>query len=173
MKPLRILLAAHLAFFLGWAGLEEWRRADSTVIWLQTLPIDPRDLISGHYMILRYGIGEIRNLPGFPTDKPGRKTRVGVRLVPGPTAVIHGSEKQIHVAESVRIPPPRNGPQPDPNNGVWAAGTWTGKGIVYGIERYYFSEKRKEALNTVRSGKVYVAAIVGEDGTLRIKDIVF
>lgn len=124
-------------------------------------------------VILRYGIGEIRDLPGFPTDEPGRQARVGVRLVPGPKAVIRGSEQQIHIAESVRIPPPRNEPQPEPTNGVWAMGTWTGKGIVYGIERYYFSEKRKEELNSVRSGRVYVAATVGRDGTLRVKDLAY
>ena len=52
--PLRILLAVQLLFFGAWGGQLLTSHRDVDVVWIATEPVDPRDLLSGHYVALRY-----------------------------------------------------------------------------------------------------------------------
>jgi len=53
---LRVVLAAQILFFSVWGASLLRSHAHVRVVWLATQPIDPRDLLSGHYVALRYPI---------------------------------------------------------------------------------------------------------------------
>jgi uncharacterized membrane-anchored protein len=59
MKRLRLLLLLQLIFFGGWGGMLLFSHRDANVIFLETIPIDPRDLLSGHYVALRFAELEV------------------------------------------------------------------------------------------------------------------
>ena len=54
-----IVVALQVLFLLGWAAYHERERASATVVLLETVPVDPRDLLRGDYMILGYKIGRV------------------------------------------------------------------------------------------------------------------
>ncbi len=57
MNKLRIILAAQLLFFIAWGGwLLSSKNTASPVFCLETVPVDPRDLISGTFVALKYEI---------------------------------------------------------------------------------------------------------------------
>ena len=172
MKTLRIILVIHILFFVGWAGIEEYKQYQAPTILLKTLPVDPRDFLSGNYMTLRYEIGQPEKLPGFNGSKIRRNTTIGIYLK-GNTVEVNGSQMKIFAPEKAQIPPPSLSDKQNPENGIWVTGRWTGSNyIVYGIERYYFSEKRKQELNSFRSGNVYAEVSVSKNGVMNLKNII-
>jgi uncharacterized membrane-anchored protein len=139
---------------------------------LETLPYDPRDLFAGKYMQLRFSIGDTTNLPGFPasTSKPG--CQVGVLLKPMGEMRIAEKTYPVWKAVACRIPPPDD--LGDKETGYWVTGTYVGGNrVVFGIERYYFSEKREAELSQVRSGHVWVEAVVAKQGRLAMKNLLY
>jgi len=164
---LRIALAGQLVFFMGWAGLEEWRHHSGVTLLLETEGYDPRDLLSGQYLQLNYPIRHVENLRGFPRPEPVRPMEIWVRLEPLGSVKLglrsYNSYRAAEVSQSA----------PLVGQAKWAKARWApGSGAVYGIERYYFSEARKESMQGLRSGRVWVEAQLPADGQLRLLDIV-
>ena len=59
MSRLKIVLILQLLFFAAWGGfLLSSRNSDSPEFYLETVPVDPRDLISGTYVALTYDLAE-------------------------------------------------------------------------------------------------------------------
>ena len=57
MSKLRIVLGLQLLFFIAWGGyLLSSKNSDTPEFYLETTPVDPRDLLSGTYVALRYEI---------------------------------------------------------------------------------------------------------------------
>ncbi|MSU71171.1 MAG: DUF2157 domain-containing protein [Opitutus sp.] len=54
----------QVALLVGWVGYHEWNRTTAPTILLETVPVDPRDLLRGDYMILSYKISRV---PAPPT----------------------------------------------------------------------------------------------------------
>ena len=54
-----LVVAVQAVLLLGWAGFHEWNRASAPTILLETVPVDPRDLLRGDYMILSYKISRV------------------------------------------------------------------------------------------------------------------
>ena len=173
MRWVRWTLLAQVVFFAGWAAREEWKRLAAPVIRLETAPVDPRDLWSGQYLQLAYPIAWVDRLPGFPSAAPSRPVPLAVRLVPRPVR-IDGVPVVVWQAAEVRVPPGAIPARQDPGQGVWVLGTWTGRrrGVVYGIERFYFSESRMKEFSARRSGALHVECGVGRDGRLTIRRLV-
>jgi hypothetical protein len=174
MKWVRWTLLAQVVVFGGWAAREEWKRLAAPVIRLETAPVDPRDLWSGQYLQLAYPIARVDRLPGFPAPAPSRPLPVAVRLVPGEVRSA-GVPVIVWQAAEVRVPPVAIPARQDPAQGVWVLGTWTGtrRGVTYGIERFYFSEKRMKEFASRRSGTaLHVECAVGRDGRLSIRRLV-
>ncbi|MBP7653436.1 GDYXXLXY domain-containing protein [Candidatus Dependentiae bacterium] len=175
MKKVRFVLLIHIIFFIGWAGIEEYRLYKPEIILLKTLPVDPRDLISGHYMTLNYALSNPVNIPGFKKeDMTNYSTDVFVYLEPVEKIVVNNVQRFIYLPSSVKyncnFPANVNS-----DRGVWVKGYYlkNSGNIVYGIEKYYFSEKRKEKLNKLRSGDFYVEINVDKYGTMRVKDLIY
>ncbi len=168
----RKALLLQAVFFLGWIGFEEMKRIPKTVVLLETVPVDPRDLWSGKYLTLSYTIQWVESIRGFPKSRPAGPFDVAVRLVPktkSPRA--GGTPRTIWIAVEVR----QGGvPKEPPDEGVWVTGTWGGRGpgVDYGIGRYYFSESRQAEMNNLRPGQFLVECGVSKDGRLTIRRIV-
>jgi len=173
VKWVRWTLLAQVVFFAGWAAREEWRRNAAPVIRIETAPVDPRDLWSGQYLQLAYPIAAVERLPGFPAVMPSGSVSVAVRLVPRPVR-FNGVPATVWRADEVRVPAAAVPARQDPAQGVWVVGSWSGRGrgVVYGIERFYFSEKRKEEFAGRRSGALHVECAVGRGGKLSIRRLV-
>ena len=61
------VVAAQLAFLIGFIVVREVSLRTGTEVVLQTVPVDPRSLLQGDYAILDY---EIARLPGFMDELP-------------------------------------------------------------------------------------------------------
>jgi len=171
MKKIRAILLLHLVFFIGWAVIEEFRLVNPSPIVLKTAPVDPRDFISGYYMALNYDINDASNLPGFDRNFIAGAGDFYVYLRPTEKITINKIEQTVYSAVSVSYASelPHKSPP-----GVWAKGIYNKNTntIKYGIEKYYFSEKRKTELNKLRSGKFYVAINIDKSGVMRVKDLI-
>jgi hypothetical protein len=165
MSKLRIVLLAQLAFFAAWGGwLLSSRNADSPEFYLETAPVDPRDLISGTYVALTYDIsrptaGDCRNFRNFGP--------VFVKLEPrGKLVNIESGPVPVHEAVDCSANPPQ-----EPG---WVSAslqhTFGGMNAVYGIEKFFLNENdpRKDAV----SGTVVAKVKIGHGRRLDLLDLV-
>ena len=173
MKSLRVIALAQAAFFVAWAGWEEWKVVSVPTVVLETFLVDPRDLLSGQFLALGYSITNIRSVPGFPSNKLAGSPSIGVFLRPSGKRVIGGKTWTIWTATECRIPPPVIPSKQDVAKGVWVVGTLIDGGVVYGIERFYFSEDRIKEMGQLRSGRVLMEASVGRNGKLAVKKLIY
>ncbi|RRJ95011.1 hypothetical protein Ga0100231_012465 [Opitutaceae bacterium TAV4] len=169
-----LVVAAQVLFLLIWAGYHEHVRSNGRTVWLKTLPVDPRDLLRGDYMILNYEISrhtqdnENALPPGDGAEgKPRRHAEVYVVLKPDP------DDAKYHVIDEVRLTPPyRN----DHRLWVRAQATIITTGsnseqlhfrLEYDIEKYFVPEGK----GTPRFDKLEVEAAVSQNHRLQIKHL--
>ncbi|HNW43621.1 MAG TPA: GDYXXLXY domain-containing protein [Elusimicrobiales bacterium] len=163
MKRLRIVLGLQLLFFAGWAGyLMVSRSASTPEFYLETTPVDPRDLISGTYVALNYEISDPR--AGSCAELSRSELAFYVKLDDrGKTAVTAQGQVPVYqVTDCSREASYAPG---------WArADVEIGRGVKYGIERFYLNEgdPRKDA----RSGSVLAKVKIGSDRKLFLLDLV-
>ncbi len=171
MSWLRIVLAAQLAFFAVWGGYLLTSHRTAEIVWLETEPVDPRDLLSGHFVALRYPIAD-SNGAGcveLHDDPPG--TQVFVKLERSGKTVAT-SEGDIAISEAVecRSEAPDAAPGETWIVGDVAAGQLRRIGIVFGIERFFVPED--SPLRNVRSGDVVAKIAINSESRARIVDLV-
>jgi len=171
MKWVRWTLALQVVFFLGWALSEEMKRQDAPTVVLETEPYDPRDLLAGKYMDLRYQAGDTSKMPGIQRDGTPVGSKVWVNLEPAGQARIAEKVYQVWKPTICSLD---SIPAPLKDRGVWITGTYVGGfRIRYGIERYYFSEKNQADMNGIRSGHVWVEATVSKKGQLSLSHLLY
>ena len=165
MTKLRITLALQLLFFVGWGGYLLYSRdSGSGDFYLETVPVDPRDLISGTYVALNYDVSR-PSLGGCPAlNEPGP---IYVNLQPsGRTIKLESGETEVYGAFDCSENPPK-----EPG---WVKAdlqqVFGGKRAVYGIEKFFLNEKdpRKDA----RSGSVAAKVRIGRNGKLQLLDLI-
>jgi uncharacterized membrane-anchored protein len=146
------VIAAQALFLLAWAGWHEQVRATAPVIRLKTLPVDPRDLLRGDYMILRYEISEAKAPPEEPrAGQRGREFWVLLEPRAGYHAVAGTSWRQ-----------------PEVRAGQYAVKGRPGRrGVEYGIETYFVPEGK----GTPRFQTLEVEAAVSSAHRLQIKRV--
>ncbi|CAM2834834.1 GDYXXLXY domain-containing protein [Rariglobus hedericola] len=120
------VVLAQVVFLLAWAGYHEGVRHTAPTVRLKTLPVDPRDILRGDYMILNY---EISRTEKFPIAANGD---VFVVLKP---------EGAHHVVADVLTEEPA---ADDPRLWVYARAWQNGNNLRldYGIERFFVPEGR-------------------------------
>lgn len=167
MTRLRIVLAAQLLFFVAWGGwLLSSKNTDSAEFYLETVPVDPRDLLSGTYVALTYGISnpQAGNCPAVLNSNPvffvKLENRGKVANTPDGTAAVY---EATDCAEEA----------PGGETG-WvraeAAGGFNSRfSARYGIERFYLNENdpRKDA----RSGSVIAKVKIDRRSRLVLLDL--
>ncbi|MCZ8179503.1 MAG: GDYXXLXY domain-containing protein [Rhizobium sp.] len=140
-----------------------------TEVLLKTVPVDPRDLLRGDYVILTYEISNISTTSIAGTrPQDGEVARLNVRLTPGtdgfwivsqasfdPLAAEDGSV--VVISQPITI-----------YGWEWEnAGSLT---VPFGIERFYVPEGEGKPIEDGRNeGRVSVAARVSEDGQAQIR----
>ncbi len=163
---LRIALVAQLAFFAAWGGRLLTSHRDVAVVWLATEPVDPRDLLSGHYVALRYpiGTGSRALCERLPRDAVARP--VWVQLATGEDTVVtaEGVTSLFEPVRCVTAAPP-------PGSGIWMRGILDADDhVTYGIERMYVAET--SPLREARSGSVVAKVGVNEVYEARLLGLV-
>lgn len=148
-----LLVGAQALYVLGVAAAGYATTALGQHIVLSTRPIDPRDLLYGDFVRLRYAISEVpAGLWRDPAAPPRRRQKVYVLLATGPDSL----SSALGVYASA--------PQPAGNQAVlrgWITDVYQHSiGLRYGLERYYVPEGsglRLEKAGAVRPLKVRVS----------------
>lgn len=139
-----IIVLFQLLILVGLTGFNEAILAFGKTVVLQTVPVDPRDIFRGDYVVLSYEISTLRYIPGISTAEEGESA--SVRLEP--------RDDVWEAVEVARMPPD----------------DWdifiTGKAVdvqgnsvsmEYGIEAYFVPEGEGLAIQRARDIKVYVS----------------
>jgi uncharacterized membrane-anchored protein len=144
LKLLILVLALQTAWLLGTVIREEYGFAHGKAILLETRPVDPRDILSGDYLMLRYKISDVpTNLfsPPVKKDLPDG-TKIFVALAPDTNqfyAVTRASTNAL-APSSIHV--------------------------EYGIERYYVAEGTGNP-----HGKLTARAIVPASGHPKLQQV--
>ena len=128
------ILAAQTLLLLALIAQQEYRLAAPTTVLLETVPVDPRDLLRGDYVILNYKVSSLTN--SLWATAPAGKLSPGL-----PVFVSLEQRGEFH--EAVLISATR--PEPVPNRVVIQGRTKESWGntqvrVEYGLERYYVQE---------------------------------
>jgi len=138
-----IIVLFQLLILVGLTGFNEAILAFGKTVVLQTVPVDPRDIFRGDYVVLSYEISTLRYMPGISTVEEG--DTASVRLEP--------RDDVWEAVEVARVPPDDwdifiTGKAVDvQNNSVR---------MEYGIEAYFVPEGEGLAIQRARDIKVYV-----------------
>ncbi len=143
---LRALIAAQVLYVLGVAAAGYATAALGQNIILTTTPIDPRDLLYGDFVRLRYNISEAPlRLWRDAGQPPRRRQAVFVLLAPGPDSV------------SAPVGVYASAPTPGPNQAVlrgWVTNVYpTSFALRFNLERYYVPEG--SGLRLERAGRLH------------------
>ena len=166
---LRATLVAQLAFFAAWGAHLLTSHDDAKTVWLATEPVDPRDLLSGHYVALRYRTGALATT-GCKEPENDAATTVYVRLeTTGET--MNTKQGPVSISGAVACQEGR----PAASAGEhWITGQLDARRgrreVSYGIERFYVPET--SALRVARSGSFVAKVALSDTFEARIVDLV-
>jgi len=173
---LLLLAAAFTAVLAGMAGLHLHQRDAGAEVRLPTEPVDPRDLLLGHYVIIRTPVHELDTGALAGADEFERGDPIWVELGPGPDGYAEpialrrtapsGPSLQGRVRYSYTpflTTDEREAGAQDPAPQISAA---------FNIERYYASPDDALELEMMRQdGRLAVILSVAADGAAVIKGL--
>lgn len=154
-----VVVALQAAYLLAWAGYHEWTRATGRTVQLETAPVDPRDLLRGDYMVLRYKISTV----ALPWDEPESAAKAGREIW-----VTLKPEGKFHVVEQASWTAPTSA-----TAGLVVRGRVRGPAVGrevqvdYGIEKYFVPE----GMGRPQFKEMIVEAVVSGRGELAIKRV--
>jgi len=157
-------IAVQFVILAGMIALRAIPHLTGTTVLLQVVPLDPRDLFRGDYVILGYEFSRLSpsQVAGLPTVYDPRETpqerTIYVSLVPEPDGLHHRMG-------AVGLAPPAEG--------KFLRGTWTGRGFPqFGIERYYVQEGAgKKYEEAILSRRLWAQVAVAPDGTAALEGL--
>lgn len=164
---LRALVAAQVLYVLGVAGAGYATTALGQQVVLATTPVDPRDLLKGDFVRLRYTISEAPLSQWREAAPPRRRQGVFVLLAPGPDSL----------ATTVGVYP--TAPKAGPNQAVlraWVTDVYRHSlSLRFNLERYYVPEGsglRHEKAGRQHPLRVHVSiAPWGQARIVRVEDV--
>lgn len=164
MNKLRLVIIFQLAFFAAWAGwLYTVSSQSKAEFFLNTAPVDPRDLLSGTYVALSYDISTPKGTDCDTVFNPSR-TVIHVQLGPtGETIRTGGLELPLYASQACAEK------RPAADGKLWVKGSrarWAGRQVMYGIEKFFVSEN--DPLKDARMGEVIAHVKVDGIGNLRL-----
>ncbi len=169
-----VLLGGLLALMIGHRALI---LRDGTEVRLAIVPVDPRDLFRGDYVVLTYDIGELR-LDRLAGDKEFRRGEpVHVTLRPdrdGRAAAVaaHRTRPADPAAVVIQGRVSYVSTSPRRADGREACGSGAGcpvVGVEYGIEAYFVPEGEGRAIETTEKSRLEIVAAVARSGDAAIK----
>ncbi len=166
-KWLISVLALQATWIVGTIVVQETKLQSGTVVHLETVPVDPRDLLRGDYVILNYTISTLPAslFMGGLTNEAPTGTPVFVRLE---------KRGEFHEAEAASFDPlpsdaDRSVLRGKVSSRMWWDGSFATNRSVrvdYGLERYYV----REGTGNPR-GKLTVDASVPSSGNAVIRQV--
>jgi uncharacterized membrane-anchored protein len=146
-----IPLTLQAALILAAPAQNTYTYVSGRTVTLQTVPVDPYDLLRGYSQTLNYSISDpnvLRKLPGgtwFSQQSQGQNASFYIVLeepvsqAPGKTKATPPAWKPIKIS----------GDRPThlSSNQVALKGQYNGWRIVYGLETYYMPEDQREQIN--------------------------
>ena len=164
LKLFILVLALQTAWLLGMVATQEYAFAHGKAILLETRPVDPRDLLSGDYLMLRYKISDVpTNLfsPPVKNDLPFG-TKIFVALAPGTNQFY-----TVTRASTNALAPSSDAEVVLSGKSTYAWWNTTNSiHVEYGIERYYVAE------GTGNPPVLHGSTAEGGHGTLTARAIV-
>jgi uncharacterized membrane-anchored protein len=172
LKLLILVLALQTAWLLGMVAAQEYALAHGKAILLETRPVDPRDLLSGDYLMLNYKISDVpTNLfsPPVKKDLP-YGTKIFVALAPGTNefyAVTRASTNALAPSSGAEVV----------LSGKSTYAWWNTTNSIhveYGIERYYVAEGTGNPpvlRGNSGHGKPTARVVVTESGRARLQQV--
>lgn len=170
------MLAAMLLLCGGLLALVESRAAilrGGTEIRLRTVPVDPRDLFRGDYVVLAYDISRVTSgkLVGDKRLRPGDSMYVQVATGSDGFAELRSISAQrpagtepVLVARVTSLPGcRRDGLAFD------CSGSDARIHLAYGLESYFVPQGQGRRIETTPKARIEVVAAVAPDGTAAIK----
>jgi uncharacterized membrane-anchored protein len=130
-----------------------------TTVWLKVVPVDPRDMFRGDYVILSYSMSQSSNASGWISgDDVPVGTAVYVTLVPDDDGIHHRADQYL--------------PEP-PASGLYIKGTRQGGNrIEYGIESFYVQAGTGlDYEQAARTGTLSAEVAIGEGGQAGLKQL--
>ena len=163
LKLLILVLALQTAWLLAIVATQEHALATGKAILLETRPVDPRDLLSGDYLMLNYQISDVPTGLFSPPLKKNLPygTKIFVALAPGTNqfyAVTRASTNEFApAANEVLLRGETANRWRDATNSVH---------VAYGIERYYVAEGTGNP-----HGKLTAQVVVPASGQARLQQV--
>jgi uncharacterized membrane-anchored protein len=164
LKLLILVLALQTAWLLAMVITQEYAFAHGKAILLETRPVDPRDMLSGDYLMLNYKISDVpTNLfsPPVKKDLPDG-TKIFVALAPG--------TNQFYVvtrASTNSLAPSSDAEVVLCGNSTYTRWNMTNSvHVEYGIERYYVAEGTGNP-----HGKLTARAVVPASGRAKLQQV--
>lgn len=163
MKAATLFAAALLQTGIALWGVADQMllRTRGTLVALETTMVDPRDLLRGHYTVIRLSISEIRreNVTADPALRPGDP--VWVTLREGPDGFWQPETLSAEPSGSPTI------------EGTLLYSDATTYSLDFPIERYYAPETRAKALETLRQeSRLGVLVALSPEGRAAITGLV-
>ena len=148
---LAIVIILQMLFFITWSLIEESKQSNpnAKTILLETVPIDPRDYLSGNYFTLSYAISNIGSFHKY--DK----------MRSGTIFAILKEQGKYYVPDYISS----NKPEKIRNDQVIIKGQSDVWHINYGIEKYFINQNTK---TPNRTDKVDVLVNIDKNSSPRI-----
>jgi uncharacterized membrane-anchored protein len=142
-KILLVTVAAQLLILVGMIALRAVPLVTGQTVLVRVVPVDPRDLFRGDYVILSYDFSTTprEGIEGLSDTEHGKRSKLEGRTVYVP--LVPDSNKTHWRAEKVTVAKPASGPFLKGHMGPYGS-------LKYGIEAYYVQEG---------TGRVYEQAI--------------
>jgi uncharacterized membrane-anchored protein len=132
-----------------------YARIVGTSVWLQTVPVDPYNLLQGYYVTLRYDVSQVEELKALPgwADVEDAKASGDSSTQPMPIYVVLQAPiedpQEVSTSPSpwrpVRVQPTH--PSNLQDDEVVLKGTYHGQQITYGLEQYFIPEADRDEIN--------------------------
>lgn len=155
-----IAVLAQFTVLCGMIALQMIPHASGTIVWLKVLPVDPRDMFRGDYVILSYEMSRVPSEISTsrpPGDLTSTRT-VYVTLVPD-------ADGKHHKAGPYLLERPASG--------IYLTGQETSWGrLEFGIESYYVQAGTgTEYEDAFRNGTLSAEVAVSPDGRAGLKSL--
>jgi len=152
------LVLLHAFVLLGWGATLERARARATHVRLEVLPVDPRDLLRGDFIALRFAISTLNEAQFVGRSPDWRDIGHAVYVALAPKDGFH----VVAAASLDRAALPSSAGRLIVGRVMYAPQSGRGSrmplGVEYGIERYYVPEGKGSPPPGRREAEVAITA---------------
>lgn len=164
-KLLSLVIGLQVLWLLATVCVQEARLGSSTVVHLETRPVDPRDLLRGDYVILNYDISTLK--AELFASGLGEQRQEGT-----PVYVKLERQGEFHRAIAASFSPLESDDThpvlrgTTTRTGVWPQDSRAGVRVNYGLERFYVREGTGNP-----QGKLTVDVAISSSGKGIIREV--